>query len=35
MDGSPSEAEVRPQPEVDFQFQKQWYFLMETRLNSD
>ena len=22
MDGSPSEAETKPQPEVDFQFQK-------------
>jgi hypothetical protein len=31
MDGSPREAETRPQPEVTFKFQKNWHFRMDTR----
>ena len=31
MDGSPSEAEARFQPEAGFKLQKNWYFRMNTR----
>ena len=34
-DGRPSEAEARPQPEVDFQLQKYWYFQMDTGYVAD
>ena len=31
-DGSPSEAEANPQPEVDFKFKKNWRFRMDTAM---
>ena len=30
MDGSPNEAEARPRPEIDFKFQKNYHFRMDT-----
>jgi hypothetical protein len=30
MDGSPREAEAKPQPEITFKFQKNWHFRMDT-----
>jgi hypothetical protein len=32
MDGSPREAEAKPQAEVTFKFQKNWHFRLDTGL---